>query len=113
MAARFVLSKGKTGKYSFTLKAGNGEVILTSQAYEAHASALNGIDSVRENAGKAERFEKLASKKSEPYFVLKAANTQIIGKSEMYSSTRSRDNGIASVQRNAATAVLDDRSAQA
>lgn len=111
MAARFVLSKGKTGKFSFSLKAGNGEIILASQTYESHASALNGIDSVKENAGKAERFEKLASKKGEPYFVLKASNAQIIGKSEMYSSERSRDNGIASVQRNAAVATLDDRSA--
>ncbi len=110
MAARFVLSKGRGGKYFFSLKAGNGEVILASQMYESHANALNGIASVKDNAGKDERFERLASKKGEPYFVLKAANAQIIGKSEMYASARSRNNGITSVQRNAPIAELDDRS---
>lgn len=111
MAARFVLSKGKSGKFFFSLKAGNGEVILASQMYESHASALAGISSVKDNSGKEDRFEKLASKKGEPYFVLKAGNAQIIGKSEMYASERSRNNGIASVQRNASIATIDDRSA--
>lgn len=112
MAAKFVLNKGKGGKYFFSLRAGNGESILASQMYESHANAVNGISSVKENAGKEERFERLASKKGEPYFVLKAANAQIIGKSEMYASVRSRNNGIASVQRNAAIAVIDDRSGE-
>ena len=61
MAARFVLSKGRGGKYFFSLKAGNGEVILASQMYESHGNALNGIASVKDNAGKDERFERLAS----------------------------------------------------
>ncbi len=110
MTARFVLSKGRGGKFFFSLKAGNGEVILASQMYESHSIALNGIASVKDNAAKDERFERLASRKGEPYFVLKAANAQVIGKSEMYASTRSRNNGIASVQRNASIATIDDRS---
>ncbi len=110
MAARFVVSKGRSGKFFFSLKAGNGEVILASQMYESHANAVAGITSVKDNSAKDERFERLASKKGEPYFVLKASNAQIIGKSEMYASPRSRNNGILSVQRNAPTATTDDRS---
>ena len=34
----------------FNLKAANGEIIATSEAYEAKASALNGVESVRKNA---------------------------------------------------------------
>jgi uncharacterized protein YegP (UPF0339 family) len=36
------------------LKAGNGEIIAVSEAYESKAGALNGIDSVRRNAVDAE-----------------------------------------------------------
>jgi uncharacterized protein len=54
MAAKFVLKKGSTGKFSFTLVATNGQVIATSEAYESKASALNGIDSVKRNASNAE-----------------------------------------------------------
>jgi uncharacterized protein YegP (UPF0339 family) len=39
-----------TGKYRFRLKAGNGEIIATSEAYESKAGATNGIESVRKNA---------------------------------------------------------------
>jgi uncharacterized protein YegP (UPF0339 family) len=54
MAAKFVLKKGSTGKFSFTLVATNGQVIATSEAYESKASAVNGIESVKRNAPNAE-----------------------------------------------------------
>ena len=50
MAAKFVLKKGSTGKFSFSLVATNGQVIATSEAYESKASAVNGIESVKRNA---------------------------------------------------------------
>ena len=50
MAAKFVLSKAKNGKFHFSLKAGNGEIIATSQMYDTKSGALNGIDSVKKNA---------------------------------------------------------------
>ncbi len=54
MAGKFVLKKGASGKYHFNLLAGNGQVIATSEAYESKASALNGIESVKNNAPGAE-----------------------------------------------------------
>ena len=54
------------------------------------------------------RFEQKQSKKAEPYFVLLAANKQVIGKSEMYSSKASMLNGIASVKKNAPSARIED-----
>ena len=53
MAAKFVLKKGSTGKFSFSLVATNGQVIATSEAYESKASAVNGIESVKRNAADA------------------------------------------------------------
>lgn len=50
MAGKFVLKKGSSGKYHFNLVAGNGQVIATSETYESKSSALNGIESVKNNA---------------------------------------------------------------
>src|SRR6202046_2349063 len=54
MAGKFVLTKGSTGKYHFNLVASNGQVIATSETYERKQSALNGIESVKNNAPGAE-----------------------------------------------------------
>ena len=53
MAAKFVLKKGSTGRFSFSLVATNGQVIATSEAYESKTSAINGIESVKRNAADA------------------------------------------------------------
>lgn len=46
----FELKKSESGKFHFNLKAGNGQIVATSQMYASKESALNGIDSVRKNA---------------------------------------------------------------
>ncbi len=53
MAAKFELFKDKAGKFRFRLKAGNGEIIAASEAYNSKASAKKGIDSVKANAADA------------------------------------------------------------
>jgi uncharacterized protein YegP (UPF0339 family) len=53
MAGKFELYKDAAGKFRFRLKASNGQVIATGEAYETRASALKGIESVRKNAGAA------------------------------------------------------------
>lgn len=110
-AGRFELHPSGTGSFRFVLKAGNHQVILTSQSYASHAAALGGIESVRTNAALPERFDRRESKAGEPYFVLKAGNGQIIGQSEMYSSAAGMENGMLSVARNAPEAELKDLSA--
>jgi len=57
MAGKFEMYKDKAGKYRFRLKAGNGEIIATSEAYESKAGAKNGIQSVRKNAPDAPLVE--------------------------------------------------------
>jgi uncharacterized protein len=57
MAGKFELWTDKGGDWRFNLKAGNGQVIATSQGYASKASALNGIDSVKTNAPDAEVVE--------------------------------------------------------
>ena len=108
MAAKFELKAAQGGKFVFNLKATNGQVILSSEIYESKKAAANGIESVRKNAATEKRFEKREARNGEQYFVLKAANGEIIGKSEMYKAMRSVDKGLASVRKNASEARLVD-----
>lgn len=50
MAGTFEITKDAKGKFRFWLKAGNGEIIAVSEAYDSKASAKNGIASVQRNA---------------------------------------------------------------
>lgn len=111
MAGKFELYEDKAGEFRFRLKAGNGEVILASEGYKQKSSAENGIESVRKNAPMDERYERKDTSSGKPMFNLKAANGQVIGTSETYSSASARDNGIESVKKNAPDAKLDDQTA--
>ncbi|MFK7790359.1 MAG: YegP family protein [Phycisphaeraceae bacterium] len=109
MAAKYALLKSANDKFHFNLKAGNGEVILSSQMYEAKASAEDGIASVKANSADDASYERKTAKDDSPFFNLKAGNGQIIGSSEMYSSTSAMENGIASVKKNGPVAEIDDQ----
>jgi uncharacterized protein len=108
MTGWFEISKGSSGQFHFVLKAGNGEIVLSSEHYQTKASAEQGIASVRANCEVDERYEKKDSKDGKPFFNLKAANHQVIGTSQMYASTQARDGGIASVKTNGTSATIKD-----
>jgi len=118
---KFVIKTTKTG-IKFDLKAGNGEVIATSEVYKAEASCRNGIASVQKNAPiaalenqtvegfakeKNPKFEVYTDKGGEFRFRLKATNGQIIAVSEGYKAIASCLNGIESVRKNAADAKIE------
>lgn len=107
---KFEIKTDKSGQFRFNLKAGNGQVILSSEAYTTKAACENGIESVKTNSQDDNRFERKTAKDGSPYFNLKASNGQVIGASEMYSSTSAMENGIASVKSNAPGADVDDNS---
>ncbi len=116
---KFVVKETKTG-IKFDLKAGNGEVIATSEVYTAEKSCLNGIESVKKNCvadvedqtveGYAElknpKFEVYLDKAGEFRFRLKARNGEIIATSEGYKAKASCLNGIESVKKNAPDAQI-------
>ncbi len=107
---KFEIKTGSSGKTMFNLKAGNGQVILTSQSYESKDGCKNGIESVKKNSQDDARFDRKVAKDGSPFFTLTSTNGQIIGKSEMYSSNDAMENGIASVKKNAPGADVDDNS---
>jgi len=109
MPGKYELKKTAKGQFMFNLRAGNNQVILTSEQYKAKAGATNGIESVRKNSPLDERYERKVAKDGQHFFVLKAANSQVIGTSELYKAKASMENGIASVKKNGPTATVDDQ----
>ena len=120
---KFVIRRTNTGS-KFDLKAGNGEVIATSEVYKSLNSCRNGAASVKKNAPianledqtaeeyakeKCPKFEMYIDKAGEYRFRLKATNGQTIATSEGYSAKAGCLNGIDSVKRNAPDAEIDEQ----
>ena len=108
MAGKFEIKQSTNGKFHFNLKAGNGQIILSSEMYESKSACENGIESIKKNGGEEKRYERKESKNGDPYFILKAGNGQEIGRSEMYSGNAAMENGIQSVMNNAPDADIVD-----
>ena len=117
---KFVIRKTNTG-IKFDLKAGNGQVIATSEVYTTEEACKKGIASVQKNAPAAgiedqtaegydavkhPKFEIYADKAGEFRFRLKATNGQIIAVSEGYKAMASCLNGIESAKKNAPDAAI-------
>jgi uncharacterized protein len=112
MAGKFEIKKSSNGKFHFNLKAGNGQIILSSELYESKSACENGIESIKKNAGNADRFDRRKTEKGDPYFVIKAGNGQEIGRSETYQGgDAAMENGIKSVMSNAPDATIVDTTA--
>ncbi len=112
---RFVLSQVSSGVV-FNLKAGNNEIIATSQVYASQENCLKGIESIRKIAPIAKiedrtvddivevtnpKFEIFKDVKGEFRFRLKARNGEIVASSEGYKKKDSCLKGIESVRKNA------------
>ncbi|MDD3043481.1 MAG: YegP family protein [Methanosarcinaceae archaeon] len=54
---KFEIYKDKSGGYRFRLRARNGQIIATGQAYKSKEGCLKGIESVKQNAPIAEIIE--------------------------------------------------------
>ena len=117
---KFVIKNAKTG-VKFDLKAGNGEIIATSEVYTSEYSCRAGIASVQKNAPiaaienqtvegyakeKHPKFEVYKDKAGEFRFRLKATNGQIIAVGEGYKALASCLNGIESIKKNAPDAPI-------
>lgn len=50
MAGKFALYNDKAGKFRFRLKAGNGEIVASGEAYDSKAGVKKGVESVQRAA---------------------------------------------------------------
>ena len=118
----FAVKETATG-IMFNLKAGNGEIIATSEVYNSKDACLNGIESVRKNAVAANledqtvegfetqknpKFEVYQDKRGEFRFRLKSTNGQIIAVGEGYKAKAGCLNGIESIRKNAPEATVKE-----
>ncbi|MCH5154907.1 MAG: DUF1508 domain-containing protein [Clostridiales bacterium] len=120
---KFIIKQNKQG-FTFSLKAGNGEIIGTGgEVYSTLATCKNGIDSVIENAQNANvedqtfdghpeekcpKFEIYLDRRREYRFRLKARNGKFILASEGYVTKAGCKNGIESVCKNVEDATVVD-----
>ena len=117
---KFAVRTTATG-IKFNLKAGNGEIIATSEIYTTEAACKKGIASVKKNAPiaaiedqtvegykveKHPKFEIYKDKAGEFRFRLKATNGQIIAVGEGYKAMAGCKNGIESIRKNAPDAPI-------
>ena len=120
MAAKYQVYKDVAGKYRFRLKTDMDKIVVVSEAYEQHASALNGVQSIQNNCtvgiedltveGPRINFPKYQVFKdiaTEFRFRLTASNGQIIGASEAYETKESVLNGIKSMQASCGAEIED------
>jgi uncharacterized protein len=108
MAAKFELKRTANGQVLANLRAGNGEVILTSETYVAKAAAKDSIAAVRVHAPTDARYARRNATNGQHYFVLAALNGRVLGTSEKYSSAHAMEDRIDAVKREAPDAPLVD-----
>ena len=108
---KFVIKKSSDDQFYFNLWSANEEIVLKSEMYTTKQNCKNGIESVKTNAPEDKNYDKRTSDNSKYYFVLKSAhNGQVIGTSNLYSTSSDRDKGIEAVKKDAPKAETEDLS---
>lgn len=109
MPGWFELSASNGTHYRFDLKAGNGETILSSGAYESISAARSAIGFVQTACQSDACYEKRIAHSAQAYFVLKDSSNNIIGMSKLYPSVEARDAAIDSMKVNGKTGITINR----
>lgn len=104
---KFVIKQMSNGQYYFSLKASNGEILVTSEGYTSKSGCMNGIESVKINAVRGNQFIEKTSSNGKYYFNLKSQNGQIIATSQMYNNKNSMLGGIEAVRKYAPNASTE------
>jgi uncharacterized protein YegP (UPF0339 family) len=89
----FDLWRADSGFY-FNFKAGNGEIMLSSEGYENRMGALNGLLSVLDNGGFESNYKIFEGADGQWYVSLRAANYRIIATGEAYATKSSATRGV-------------------
>ena len=94
MNGKYTVSLVGTSDYHWALTARNAQTMLSSRIYAEKAGAETGIETCRTNSADEARYERIAANDSRYYFVLRAADGEIIGTSETYHSAHAREQAI-------------------
>ena len=102
---KFQICAGKDAQFYFRLRARNGETVLASEVYEQKGLCF--IESAKQNSPIEESYERQADKRTY-FFLLKASNGAIIGKSDNYTDAVDMENWIQVVKMDSPTADIED-----
>lgn len=106
--ATFQVFRGLDGQYYFHLRAGNGEIVLSSESYTRRSNAVAGTSSVRSHGTSVAGYQLREAANGQTYFVLIASNGQVIAVSETYATRSGAERAIATVAGLIATARIAD-----
>ncbi len=81
---------------------------LKSEGYTTKAACLNGIEAVKRDGLKDERYQLLESDDKKFYFNLRARNNEVIGTSQRFDNTERRQEEIDAIKHAAADAPVVD-----
>lgn len=101
--AKYQVYRAENGRYYFQLRAETGESVLVSEGYSTQVACLYGINDVKKNAPRDERYKRGKAADGLLYFRLVAPNGQVIGTSPMYTSVSAREKAIERIKRIAHT----------
>jgi DNA-binding protein Alba len=123
MPPKFQVYKDAAGKFRFRLRADNNKIIAVGEAYEQHASCMNGVKSVQKNCNSEiedltienlkvlnPKYQIFKDAKDEFRFHLTASNGEIIAYSEGYHTREDCLTGI-EVVKNSCNAEIEDLTA--
>lgn len=88
-----------SGQWHFNLVAGNGNILLASEAYETRLGALSGMLSVLDNGGFADRYEAIKGADGKYHLNLRSLNNEIIATTQSYATKSSATRAIGSCTR--------------
>lgn len=104
--ACFELWYSDTGGYRFQLRTGRGGIVMWSGFYATRSVALMGIETVRRNSTRDDRYRRLAGPGQMTHFELLAINAEPVGRSPLFDSDQALEDALSSVKRWAVIADL-------
>lgn len=105
--AKYIINKRENGSYFFVLVADNGRMILRGEHYSTYLASINGIEAVKKYSTNKDNYD--VDYKSGT-FILKAANSQVIGKTPYlyrYNTKEGLDNAVQLAIKYAPTATIE------
>lgn len=109
---RVVLRESQAAEpFSFSFVNNEGEMMVKSENYSAKKNAVNGIESVKKNCQKDDRYELKESKNGKFFFNIKASNGQVVGTSALFASEAARSKAIAELKSDGPDAAVEEQGA--
>lgn len=96
--ARVEVGAGETGKFHFNFFARNGQIVVSSEAYESEAAAYNGAFAVQTEGASDAAYAVKQNASGGFYFTVTALNGQVIGISQQYTTRQSATDAVAAVK---------------